>query len=145
MNFKALRILRVIRPLRSIKASPSIRRQVSILLKSLPELGNTTFFLLFITILFSIIGLQQFSGIIYHRCRLTERPLNSTYWPKSPIHTRVCSPEGYGDFQCPKGLYCGAPSEYGISLEDDGVYTDKYIQFGIGSFDNIAQAFIGVF
>ena len=98
LNLKALRILRVIRPLRSIKASPSIRRQVSILLKSLPELGNATAFLLFLSVVFAILGLQQFSGIIYHRCRLTERPINSTYWPKSPIYTRICSPEGEGDY-----------------------------------------------
>ncbi len=32
INLKALRILRVIRPLRSIKASPSMRRQVTTLL-----------------------------------------------------------------------------------------------------------------
>ncbi len=58
LNFKAFRILRVMRPLRSLKASPSIRRQVTILLKSLPELGNSAAFMIFLTILFAIMGLQ---------------------------------------------------------------------------------------
>ena len=48
VNLKALRILRVIRPLKSVKAVPSMRRQVITLLKSLPDLGNTAIFMVFI-------------------------------------------------------------------------------------------------
>lgn len=58
MNLKALRILRVVRPLRSMKAFPSIRKQISTLIRALPELANTTVFLLFIMVLLSILGLQ---------------------------------------------------------------------------------------
>ena len=117
-------MLRVLRPLRSINAIPSMRRLVSTLIQSLPELGNATIFLAFIIILFGILGLQQFNGVIYYKCRLTEQPVNSTYWPKSPDHVRVCSPAGDGAFSCPVGLYCGSPVNVGISLADDGVYSD---------------------
>jgi len=82
---------------------------------------------------------------MYYRCRLTEKPINSTYWPKSTQHTRVCSPKGDGDFTCPSGLYCGSPLDYGISLKYDGVYVDEMIQFGIGSFDDLGQALLAVF
>jgi hypothetical protein len=58
MNLKALRILRVVRPLRSMKAFPSIRKQISTLIRALPELASTTVFLLFIMVLLSILGLQ---------------------------------------------------------------------------------------
>ena len=114
---------------------------------SLPELANATLFILFAMVLLSVLGLQQFQGVIYYRCRTTEKPTNSTYWPKSNIFKRVCSPniESGGQYQCPKGLYCGSPIQYGISLEDDGVYDDELIQYGVGNFDNIAQAFIAVF
>jgi hypothetical protein len=40
-----------------VKASTTIRKQVSTLLSSLPELGNAAIFILFTIILFSILGL----------------------------------------------------------------------------------------
>ena len=124
VNLKAFRILRVIRPLRSLRAMPSMRKLVTTLLKSLPEIGNATVFILFMLILFSILGLQQFTGVIYYRCRTTAEPLNATYWEKSADFPRICSPWGDGLYSCPTGLYCGSPLDYGISLEDDGVYSD---------------------
>jgi hypothetical protein len=57
LNLKALRILRVIRPLRNITIR-SMRRLVATLLRSLPELGNATIFIVFMILLFSILGLQ---------------------------------------------------------------------------------------
>lgn len=76
---------------------------------------------------------------------MTPKPINETYWPKSPIYTRVCSPEGNnGQYTCPEGLYCGSPIDYGISLEDDGVYSDPTIQYAIGQFDNFGQALLAV-
>lgn len=92
INFKALRVLRVIRPLRTIRAFPTIRKQIGTLIISLPELANTTIFILFAMMLLSVLGLQQFQGVSYYRCRMTEKPVNSTYWPKSIRYTRVCSP-----------------------------------------------------
>jgi hypothetical protein len=83
LNLKPLRILKVLRPLRSIKAMPSMRSLVGTLLVSIPELVNAGIFILFIIILFSIFGLQQFAGILHFRCRTTSTPLNATYWPKS--------------------------------------------------------------
>ena len=56
-SLKVLRILRVIRPLRSVKRVPSMRRLVSIMLRSLPELGNTLVFMMFFFMVFGIIGI----------------------------------------------------------------------------------------
>lgn len=75
---------------------------------------------------------------------MTERPINATYWPKSPDHDRVCS-KADGGFKCPDHLWCGSPLDVGISLNDDGVYDDVHIQYGISSFDNFGQAVLGVF
>jgi Ion transport protein len=124
-NLKAMRILRVIRPLRTIKASPTLRKTITALIQSLPELANAMLFVFFVVILFSILGLQQYTGVMYHRCRETPKPLNSTYWPKSKLYTRICSPTlNSGDYHCPAGTFCGSPLQYGISLKDDGVYDD---------------------
>ena len=87
IRLKGLRVLRVVRPLRSVKAIPSMRRLVSTLLRSLPELGSAGVFIAFMLFLFTILGLQQFSGVIYNKCRVTPEPIiNGTYWPKSPIY-----------------------------------------------------------
>lgn len=142
INLKALRILRVIRPLRTIKAAPQLKNQVTTLLTSFSEMGNAAFFILFGMLLFSILGLQQFSGITHYRCRLTEKPINAKHWPKSEIHTRVCSYFNDGAYKCPNGLYCGSPLQYGISLQDDGFYEDLLTDYGINAFDNFGQALL---
>jgi Ion transport protein len=145
LNLKPLRILRVLRPLRSIKAIPSMRSLVGTLLVSIPELLNAGFFILFLIILFSIFGLQQFEGLLHYRCRLTEKPVNSTFWPISNIHVRVCSPSNKGDNNCPSDMWCGSPIQYGISLKDDGVFNDPIPFYGINTFDNIGSAILSVF
>ena len=83
-NFKALRTLRVLRPLRSINAVPEMRRLLSSLFSSLPKLAHAAAFLLFVIILFGILGTQLFSGDFYKRCRLTAEPVEmdgTRHWP----------------------------------------------------------------
>jgi hypothetical protein len=82
INF--MRLFRVLRPLRSVKRVPSMRRLVSIMLRSLPELVNTLIFMLFFFIVFGIIGIQTFHGAVYHRCRLTETPVDGL-WELDPL------------------------------------------------------------
>ena len=50
-----------------------------------------------------------------------------------------------GEFTCPDGTYCGHPEKYGISLEEDGVNDDVFINYGITSFDNIGKALLTEF
>ena len=64
-NLKALRTLRVLRPLRSINAFPSMKKIINSLLASLPALGNAVIFMMFIFLLFCILGVQSFSGVLY--------------------------------------------------------------------------------
>ena len=49
------------------------------LLEALPDLGNVVIFLLFIIILFAILGVQLFKGAFEWRCKLTEFPLNGEW------------------------------------------------------------------
>lgn len=70
-RFSAIRVIRIIRPLRSINSLKQMRVLVATLLDSLPALGNVVIFLLFIVILFGILGLQIFMGALESRCRLT--------------------------------------------------------------------------
>ena len=89
-SFKMLRALRVLRPLRSVKRVPSMRRLVSIMLRSIPELANYLF--LFFSIAFGSIVIQTFHGALYLRCRLTEAPVNGE-WKIDPAQS---------DFICTK-------------------------------------------
>jgi hypothetical protein len=103
-NLKALRTFRVLRPLRSINAVPSkifhlilgMRRLIGSLLSSLPALANVVVFLIFVFILFGILGVQQFSGALYSRCRLTEIPISPGNWPIDTTINRLCTPDGTG-------------------------------------------------
>jgi hypothetical protein len=61
------------------------------LIEALPDLGNVVLFLLFIMILFSILGLQLFVGIFENRCRMTEKPENNI-WLADPNIKRLCNP-----------------------------------------------------
>ena len=64
-SFKVLRVFRVLKPLRSIKRVPIMRKLVDILLTSLPDLVNILLFMCFFIIVFGIIGIQTFFGLSY--------------------------------------------------------------------------------
>lgn len=51
-----------------------MRRLISSLLGSLPELANAVVFMFFIFLLFGILGVQQFKGVLYQRCRVDPEP-----------------------------------------------------------------------
>lgn len=57
ISFKAIRFLRVVRPLRAVKRMPSMRRIVSIIVSSVPEMFNTLIFFSFFLISISIMGM----------------------------------------------------------------------------------------
>ncbi len=103
INFKSLRILRILRPLKTINSVPTMRKLVSTLLASLPELMNVTIYLLFIITVFAILGLQIFNGIMYNRCRYESTPTGN-FWDYDESNTRICSlNEHYGSYHCPSG------------------------------------------
>ena len=60
LNLKSLRLIRVMRPLKSIRNVKSMRNLVSTLIFSLPDLLNVSIFMLFVIVLFGVMGLQSF-------------------------------------------------------------------------------------
>lgn len=78
------------------------------LIDSLSSLANVLVFLLFVVILFAIIGLQLFSGIYENRCRISPKPINHT-WQILENYNRLC-----GTISCPPNSYCGNPAHYNI-------------------------------
>jgi hypothetical protein len=55
-----------------MKTIPSLRKQVAALIRSVKGLLNVLIFLFFVFALFSVVGLQWFSGTIYYTCRVGE-------------------------------------------------------------------------
>lgn len=82
VRLKALRVIRVFRPLKSINVIPSMKKLIQALIHSLPDFANVGTFLVYVFILFAIMGLHQYSGVYYNICRYDQDPVNGTWaWP----------------------------------------------------------------
>ena len=112
-DIKALRVLRILRPLKSVNSIPSMKRLITSLLGSLRKLFDSVIIMAFIFVLFGILGVRQFKGISYQRCRLTQTPeIGAKSWERAD-EGRLCSMEkGVGQFTCPAGTYCGRVKDY---------------------------------
>ncbi|KAE9253486.1 hypothetical protein PF002_g3305 [Phytophthora fragariae] len=70
-----MRALLVLRPLRFFNAVPGIKKLVTALLKSIPELLTVVAFLSFLFFFYGVIGVQLWSGAMHSRCRMSPYPL----------------------------------------------------------------------
>jgi len=119
-DVKALRAFRVLRPLRLISGVPSLQIVMNAILMAIIPLMNIALLVLFVIIIYSIIGLELFMGAFHKTCfdnvtgKIMEDP----------------TPCG-GIFHCPEGSQCRG--------EWEGP------QWGITSFDNFGQAMLTVF
>ena len=75
INLGVLRAFRILRPLRSISRLPGLRRVIQSLISSIPYLIDLVILVGFCLLIFSILGMQLFSGKMHYRCRLTEFPV----------------------------------------------------------------------
>uniref|UniRef100_A0A8C7G282 Voltage-dependent T-type calcium channel subunit alpha n=2 Tax=Oncorhynchus TaxID=8016 RepID=A0A8C7G282_ONCKI len=108
VSFSAVRTVRVLRPLRAINRVPSMRILVTLLLDTLPMLGNVLLLCFFVFFIFGIVGVQLWAGLLRNRCFLPENfslPLSielETYY-----HTE-------NDDESP--FICSMPRENGMRL-----------------------------
>ena len=109
------------------------------------SLLNAVVFMLFIFVLFGILGVQQFSGNSYRRCRFSEFPLEDGTWPFDPEIDYLCSPDGQGLRSCPEDRYCKEPHDANLSKNIDDPLNDSLIMYGITSFDNLPWAILTIF
>lgn len=122
-----------------------MRRLIGALLSSLPNLGNAVLFMLFIFLLFGILGVQQFGGSVYQRCRFTDTPNADGTWPYDETIPYLCSKESQGNYQCPEDRYCHAPLDGNLAMEIDDVANQELIDYGITVFDNLGIGLVTVF
>uniref|UniRef100_A0A8D2LVQ8 Calcium voltage-gated channel subunit alpha1 H n=1 Tax=Varanus komodoensis TaxID=61221 RepID=A0A8D2LVQ8_VARKO len=78
VSLSAIRTVRVLRPLRAINRVPSMRILVTLLLDTLPMLGNVLLLCFFVFFIFGIVGVQLWAGLLRNRCFLDPN-LQMTY------------------------------------------------------------------
>ena len=67
-NMSAIRSVRALRPLRALKRVPGMPVLVGAILQSMPALGNVAGLAMFIFLVFGIIGMNLFKGVLHYRC-----------------------------------------------------------------------------
>uniref|UniRef100_A0A3B5MJY2 Calcium channel, voltage-dependent, T type, alpha 1H subunit a n=1 Tax=Xiphophorus couchianus TaxID=32473 RepID=A0A3B5MJY2_9TELE len=105
-SLSAIRTVRVLRPLRAINRVPSMRILVTLLLDTLPMLGNVLLLCFFVFFIFGIVGVQLWAGLLRNRCFLGE-DIISLY--NQSIHSYYMSEEGEDS-----PFICSAPRENGM-------------------------------
>lgn len=125
LDVKALRAFRVLRPLRVVSGVPSLQIVLTSILKALIPLFYIALLVVFVIIIYAIIGVELFMGKLHFTC------YNKT--SKSIIYEEPhpCSTSDKFGFQCPPGTSC------------ENVW--KGPNFGITSFDNMGLAGLTVF
>lgn len=147
-NLQPLRAFRMLRPLRIAKRMPAMQVLVPTITGCLKQLAAFWLFLIMYIFVFSLFGLQLFSGITHNRCRLTPQPEKGD-WKLAPGPAVNCG--GYQS--CDKNYTCGSlldPSKRSqlYALSDKDLYRDTLnadFNWGVSNFDNIYSSMIAVF
>uniref|UniRef100_A0A3B4UUH4 Voltage-dependent T-type calcium channel subunit alpha-1H n=1 Tax=Seriola dumerili TaxID=41447 RepID=A0A3B4UUH4_SERDU len=105
-SLSAIRTVRVLRPLRAINRVPSMRILVTLLLDTLPMLGNVLLLCFFVFFIFGIVGVQLWAGLLRNRCFLGE-DIGAMY--NLSISSYYMSEEGEDS-----PFICSAPRENGM-------------------------------
>uniref|UniRef100_A0A8C1L8X2 Voltage-dependent L-type calcium channel subunit alpha n=1 Tax=Cyprinus carpio TaxID=7962 RepID=A0A8C1L8X2_CYPCA len=120
-DVKALRAFRVLRPLRLVSGVPSLQVVLNSIIKAMVPLLHIALLVLFVIIIYAIIGLELFMGKMHRTCPLSEE--KPAPCAPSSTHGRHCSMANIT--QCMMGW--AGPND------------------GITNFDNFAFAMLTVF
>ncbi|KFV83840.1 Voltage-dependent L-type calcium channel subunit alpha-1C, partial [Struthio camelus australis] len=123
-DVKALRAFRVLRPLRLVSGVPSLQVVLNSIIKAMVPLLHIALLVLFVIIIYAIIGLELFMGKMHKTCYHVQGGLIED--DPSP-----CAPQSAHGRQCQNGTECKA-----------GWEGPKH---GITNFDNFAFAMLTVF
>lgn len=125
VDVKALRAFRVLRPLRLVTGVPSLQVVLASILKAMIPLFYIALLVVFFIIIYAIIGVELFMGIMHYTC------YNATTKQMIDEEPQICSQSPKNGYQCPPGTEC-LPGWEGPN-------------FGITSFDNMGIAGLTVF
>jgi hypothetical protein len=127
--------MRVLRPLRSVNRLPSLRVIISTMLDSFRGMLSVLVLVLFLFVIYGIIGVQFFNGALHNRCyaagELPGVPPPFTRDEDPYSLEGYCSTDPNTGNQCPSGFTC-------LPRAEDP-------QWGWVSFDNIGLAFLTIY
>ncbi|XP_053110951.1 voltage-dependent L-type calcium channel subunit alpha-1C isoform X6 [Hemicordylus capensis] len=127
-DVKALRAFRVLRPLRLVSGVPSLQVVLNSIIKAMVPLLHIALLVLFVIIIYAIIGLELFMGKMHKTCYVSGSILTD---PPAEEDPSPCAPDSSHGRQCQNGTVCRA-----------GWEGPKH---GITNFDNFAFAMLTVF
>ena len=67
-NASVIRAVRALRPLRALKTMPEMRMLVASILEIIPKMGSVSVLCGFLLLVFGIVGVELFKGVLHHRC-----------------------------------------------------------------------------
>ena len=79
LDLKSLRAVRVIRPLKLVNGVPSLQVVLNSILKAMIPLLHIALLVIFVILIYAIIGLELFCGIMHSRCeyKINKNPLEA--------------------------------------------------------------------
>lgn len=124
-DVKALRAFRVLRPLRLVSGVPSLQVVLNAIIKAMVPLLHIALLVIFVIVIYAIIGLELFSGKLHETCfdNITGEMMEDPH------------PCGANGFQCH------------LELEGEFVCRGYWVgpNYGITNFDNFGLAMLTVF
>jgi voltage-dependent calcium channel L type alpha-1D len=123
-NIKILRALRTFRALKVVQSVSSLQQVLESIVSAVPYLNNVAKLIVVVIILYGIIGVEFFAGVLQTEC----------YWndTDTAVDGRRCTLTlGNGGRECSEGQYCKS----GVQNPNSGIM----------SFDNIAISMLTVF
>eukprot|EP01065_Artemidia_motanka_P021809 TRINITY_DN26032_c0_g1_i1.p1 TRINITY_DN26032_c0_g1~~TRINITY_DN26032_c0_g1_i1.p1 ORF type:complete len:2071 (+),score=528.42 TRINITY_DN26032_c0_g1_i1:61-6213(+) len=135
-----LRAFRAVRPLRSVRAFGGIKAILDSLLKALPMLSDSVALLCFLLILYGVIGIEFYAGVLRRRCALCistdghcpESDTNSSIWLEADPPLYCGPPDGGFHMDCPDHMACLT-------------FNSNVFPFRYANFDNIGAAALTIF
>jgi voltage-dependent calcium channel T type alpha-1G len=88
-NYSALRVVRVLRPLRSVSRIKNLRLLILGLFHALPEVANNLMLFVFVNLVFAIALVQLWSGRLSQRCYVTDF---GDYAYSNPLYANLTTP-----------------------------------------------------
>ena len=148
-NLSGLRTFRVLRPLKTMTTVPGMKVIVSSMLASIPALSGVLLLAGFFFVVFGIIGVQLWGGVLKSRCFYNTTSANGSmiYLVSEDEHCAFQCPGGKTTGLCtvaPGGASCGTRWN-GTEFQVGSCREYENPAFGAGNFDNFGDAIMYVF
>jgi len=157
-NVSALRVIRVLRPLRTLSMFPGMRVLIGTMIRSVPMIANVMLLTVFFFIIFGIFGLLVFMGALRNRCFTVvgDTTCDDHALNENAVFCREVMPDFGADFNVTAAVLLADDDEQTCTNTTthwpgytcpDGMMCLKgnNPNYGITSFDNIEYSWLTIF